>query len=242
MRRWRCRADQAEPRTRGSRGRSRWLIENSKDFAKRISFVARSKEEEGRVLLAIPTRERLERVLRRVLDEEEFLLPFGVRSVSRAHRDRPFVCNVGGRELRVGYEPAEGRTSLFGGNSNWRGPIWLPMNYLLVEALERYHRSYGDDLMVAMPTGIGRRMNLLDVSQEISRRLSSLFLRGADGKRPCHLAPPGGLSTDQADERVLFHEYFDGDTGRGLGASHQTGWMSLVVRLLERRAAVADEA
>jgi hypothetical protein len=223
------------------RRRTRWFLENRKDLAKRISLLAPSKGQEGRALLAIPTRERLERVLRRVFDENEFLSPFGIRSMSQAHRDHPVVVHVGDREMRVQYEPGEGHTRMFGGNSNWRGPVWLPMNHLLIESLERYHRFYGDDLTVEVPTGSGRRMNLLDASQEITRRLSSLFLRSADGAAPCLAAPPGGRRGHAADDRMVFHEYFDGDTGRGLGATHQTGWTALVASLLERKAA-ADEA
>jgi len=216
--------------------RTRWSFENRPEFAARISYLARSKGKEGRLLLAIPTRTQLERVLRYVFDEEEFLSPYGVRSMSRVHRDRPFECEADGRKFGVAYEPAEGRSRMFGGNSNWRGPVWLPMNYLLVEALERYHRFYGDALKVEVPTGSGRKTNLLGAAHELSRRLTSLFLKGPDGKRPCLAPTPGGVATTAPDDRVLFHEYFDGDTGRGLGAAHQTGWTALVVRLLERKA------
>jgi hypothetical protein len=222
--------------------RCRWFLDNRKDLAHRISLMKRSGASEGRVLFAIPSRERLERVLSRVLDENEFLSPFGVRSMSRAHRDRPVVCKFGDQVLRVAYEPGEGRTSTFGGNSNWRGPIWLPMNYLLIEVLKRFHLFYGDDLLVEMPTGSGRKMNLLAVSREITRRLSSLFLRGPDGARPCLATAPGGRRAPDAGGRILFHEYFDGDTGRGLGASHQTGWTALIVRLLEFTAAGEEKS
>ena len=214
-------------------------MDNRPDLAARIATRVRAKGREGRLLLAIPTRERLERVLRYVFDEAEFLSPYGVRSMSRVHLDRPFTCEANGKRFGVAYEPGEGRTRMFGGNSNWRGPVWLPMNYLLVEALERYHRFYGDDLQIEVPTGSGRRTNLLGAAREISRRLTALFLRGPDGRRPCLATPPGGVAEAVPDDRVLFHEYFDGDTGRGLGAAHQTGWTSLVVRLLERKAAEA---
>jgi Glycosyl hydrolase family 63 C-terminal domain len=180
-------------------------------------------------------------VLRYVLSEDEFLSPYGIRSMSKVHLKHPFSCEMGGRKLTVAYEPAEGKSRMFGGNSNWRGPVWLPMNYLLVEALERYHRFYGDDFEVEMPTGSGRRMNLLGVAQEIERRLSLLFLKGADGRRPCMAAAPGGVEEDPASDRVLFHEYFDGGTGRGLGASHQTGWTALIAQFLERRAVACDD-
>jgi len=224
------------------RRRTRWFIENRWDLAKRISLLTASEGREGRALLAIPTRERLERVLRRVFDENEFLSPFGIRSMSRAHKDQPVVVHAGGRELRVQYEAGEGHTRMFGGNSNWRGPVWLQMNYLLIEALERYHRFYGDDLTVELPTGSGRRVNLLVASQEITRRLATLFLRGKDGERPCLATPPGGARAPAAGDSVLFHEYFDGDTGRGLGATHQTGWTALVAGLLERKAAAEGGA
>jgi len=220
--------------------RTRWFMENRRDLAARIATRARTMGREGRLLLAIPTRERLERVLRYVFDEAEFLSPYGIRSMSRVHLDHPFTCEANGKKLGVAYEPGEGRTRMFGGNSNWRGPVWLPMNYLLVEALERYHRFYGDDLQIEVPTGSGRKTNLLGAAREISRRLSALFLRGPDGRRPCLAPAPGRVAEAVADDRVLFHEYFDGDTGRGLGASHQTGWTSLVVRLLERKAAEGD--
>jgi hypothetical protein len=223
------------------RRRTTWFLRNRRDLASRITYFQRSKGQEGRLILAIPTRERLERVLRYVLDENEFLSPYGIRSLSKAHAAQPFSCDVEGRTLTVAYEPAEGRTRMFGGNSNWRGPIWLPMNYLLLEALERYHRFYGDEIQVELPTGSGRKVNLLEVSREIARRLSSLFVKGPDGKRPCLAAAPGGVPDDASSDRLLFHEYFDGDTGRGLGASHQTGWTALVVRLLERHAAACDD-
>ena len=218
--------------------RTKWFVENRKDLAARISYFEHSEHQEGRLLLAIPTRERLERILRYVLDEKEFLSPFGIRSLSRAHLDHPYVVEMKGQAQRVAYEPAESESRMFGGNSNWRGPIWLPVNYLLIEALERYHRFYGDDLQVEMPTGSGRKMNLLDVSRELARRLSSLFLPDASGHRPCLAPAPGGTSEADLGDRVLFHEYFDGDTGRGLGASHQTGWTALVIPLLERKVAV----
>jgi hypothetical protein len=162
-----------------------------------------------------------------MLDEEEFLSPFGIRSVSRAHKDEPFVLRCGGEEFRMSYEPGESRTSAFGGNSNWRGPIWFPLNLLLVESLRRLGRFYGDGLRVECPTGSGHLANLNQVADEIDRRLASLFLRNGDGRRPCAECSPC------AEDLVLFHEYFDGETGRGLGASHQTGWTALVVRSLE---------
>jgi hypothetical protein len=206
--------------------RAQWFVKNRRDLAGQISHLEKSPD--GSMwLLAMPSHERILRVLRRMLDEEEFLSPFGIRSVSRAHKDEPFVLRCGGEEFRMSYEPGESRTSAFGGNSNWRGPIWFPLNLLLVESLRRLGRFYGDGLRVECPTGSGHLANLNQVADEIDRRLASLFLRNGDGRRPCAECSPC------AEDLVLFHEYFDGETGRGLGASHQTGWTALVVRSLE---------
>jgi hypothetical protein len=191
-------------------------------------------------LLAIPSRERLARVLRYLLDENEFLSPHGIRSVSRVHRDSPALFRIDGSEYRVDYEPGEATTGLFGGNSNWRGPIWFPINYLLLEALERYDHFYGDSFVVECPTGSGRWMNLRDVTRELATRLTSIFLPDASGRRPCHGRERRYADDPHWQNLLLFHEYFHGDTGAGLGASHQTGWTALVVRCLET-AASADE-
>jgi hypothetical protein len=222
--------------------RMNWFLENRKDLARDISYMnAREshdghEHDHGHRLLAIPSRERLARVLSRMLDEGEFLSPHGLRSVSKVHEKDPYVLFVGNEEHRVSYVPGESDTGLFGGNSNWRGPIWFPINYLIVEALERYHHFYGDAFQVECPTGSGRFMNLEQVARELARRLGSVFLRDASGNRPCH----GGDARYAGDEHwkdlVLFHEYFHGETGRGLGASHQTGWTALVTRCLERTA------
>jgi len=152
--------------------------------------------------------------------------------VSRVHADRPYTFKVMGEEYRVGYVPGESDTALFGGNSNWRGPIWFPINYLLVEALERYHHFYGDSLKVECPTGSGRMMNLCQVADEIAARLARIFLPDARGRRPCHGDNARFASDPNWKDLLLFHEYFHGDTGRGLGASHQTGWTALVARHL----------
>src|SRR5207247_8879722 len=179
------------------------------------------------------TRERLRRVLRYMLDENEFLSPYGLRSVSRVHRDKPYVFSVGNEEYRVDYVPGEGTSYLFGGNSNWRGPIWFPINFLIVEALERYHLFYGQSFKVECPTGSGNMATLKEVADELSRRLSSIFLPDENGMRPCH----GEIAKYAPDPHwrglVLFHDYFHGETGRGCGASHQTGWTALAVKLLE---------
>jgi hypothetical protein len=184
-------------------------------------------------MLAIPTRERLQRALRYMLDENEFLSLHGLRSLSRIHRDKPYVFTVGNEEYRVDYVPGEAMSYLFGGNSNWRGPIWIPINFLMVEALERYHLFFGEGFKVECPIGSGKMLTLKEVAQELSRRLASIFLPDQNGMRPCH----GGITKYESDphwrDLVLFHEYFHGETGRGCGASHQTGWTALAVKLLE---------
>jgi hypothetical protein len=202
--------------------------------ANRPKLTANVEINKDRKLLSIAFRERLERVLRVMLDEGEFLSDYGIRALSRFHRDNPYVLQVNGNEHRVDYEPAESSSGLFGGNSNWRGPVWMPVNYLLIESLQKFHHFYGDDLRVECPTGSGNLMNLWEVSQELSRRLSRIFLRGGDGTRPVY----GQSGKFQADEYwrdyILFYEYFHGDTGAGVGANHQTGWTGLVAKLLQQ--------
>ncbi len=222
----------------GFRKRMQWFLENRADLVRHISYMTCSTDAaDAHRLLAIPSRERLEKVLRYLLDEREFLSPYGIRALSRVHRDHPYVFRVGGMEHRVEYDPGESTTGLFGGNSNWRGPIWFPPNYLLVEALERYYHFYKDGLKVECPVGSGQFLNLSQVSREIARRLASCFLPDASGARPCHGGDPRFARDPLWRDLVLFHEYFHGDTGRGVGASHQTGWTSLVVRCLEDLAA-----
>ncbi len=187
----------------------------------------------GRRLLSVLNRRKLERVLAYMLDEDEFLGPHGIRSVSRHHLEHPFVFHVDGRAYDVTYLPAESTNGMFGGNSNWRGPVWMPINVLLVRALLNLYAFYGDEFTVECPTGSGRRMTLFDVSKEISRRLAAVFVRDATGRRPVY----GGTEKFQTDphwrDLVLFYEYFHGDNGAGLGASHQTGWTGVVARLLD---------
>jgi hypothetical protein len=178
--------------------------------------------------------ERLRRVLRVMLDEREFLSPHGIRGLSRAHLAHPFEMAVDGVVRRVDYEPAESTTGLFGGNSNWRGPVWFPVNLLLVEALQRFHYYLGDDFRVECPTGSGTSRTLWEVAEELSRRLSSTFLRGPDGRRPVFGATARFQDDPHWRDLVPFHEYFHGDTGAGLGASHQTGWTALVAKLLQQ--------
>ncbi len=212
--------------------RTRWFLENRKDLASSISHLVQ-RGGAGKFLLAIPSRVRLERVLRYVLDEAEFLSGHGVRSLSRAYRDRPFSLRVNGGEWKVGYEAGESDSGLFGGNSNWRGPVWLPMNYLLIEALERYHHFYGDSFLLEFPTGSGRKLNLAQIARELARRLVTLFLPNGGGRRPALGMEPRFVSDPHWRELLWFHEYFHGETGQGLGASHQTGWTALVARLIE---------
>jgi len=187
----------------------------------------------GRRLLSILNRRKLERVLGYLLDEQEFLGPHGIRSLSRYHLDHPFRFWVGHQEYTVQYLPAESNTGMFGGNSNWRGPVWMPVNGLIVRALLNLYSFYGDEFTVQCPTGSGRYMTLFEVAQEIARRLAGTFLRGADGRRPVY----GGIAKFQDDphwrDLILFYEYFHGDNGAGLGASHQTGWTGLVALLLD---------
>src|SRR5947209_13654909 len=168
-----------------------------------------------------------------MLDENEFLSPYGIRSLSRYHKFHPYVCPLTCTDQRVAYVPGESDSSMFGGNSNWRGPIWFPINYLLIEALERYHHFYGDELQVECPTGSGRKMTLDKVAREISRRLLSIFLPDEKGWRPWHGEQSHYREDPHWRDLSLFFEYFHGDTGQGLGASHQTGWTALVTRLLE---------
>jgi hypothetical protein len=185
-------------------------------------------------IISIPTPQRMRSVLRYMLDENEFLSPYGIRSVSKYHEANPFVLHLDGSTFSINYQPAESLSGLFGGNSNWRGPIWFPINYLLIESLRKYYRYYGDDFQVEMPTGSGVMMNLDAVADELSRRLERLFLRDNDGKRAIY----GGLEVFQSDpnwrDLLLFHEYFHGDNGAGLGASHQTGWTGLVAALIQQ--------
>jgi mannosylglycerate hydrolase MGH1-like protein len=214
--------------------RLHWFLENRRELAQHIAQLSTLDESvHTHRLLAIATRHRLERVLRYVLDEREFLSPYGIRSLSKAHQDKPFIFTVNGEPHRVEYVPGESDTGLFGGNSNWRGPIWFPTNYLLIEALERYHHFYGDGLRVEFPTGSGRAINLKQVAHELTLRLTRLFLRDANGKIPSLGDNARFVHDPHWRDLVLFHEYFHGDTGRGLGANHQTGWTALATRCLE---------
>jgi hypothetical protein len=188
----------------------------------------------ARRLLAIVQRDKLTRILQKMLDETEFLSPHGIRAVSRFHAEHPYSFDVNGTQFRVDYEPAESSSGLFGGNSNWRGPVWFPVNFLLIESLQKFHHYFGDDFTVEYPTGSGQYMNLWDVSVELSKRLIAIFLKDSSERRPLY----GGIETFQTNpnwqDLILFHEYFHGDNGAGIGASHQTGWTGLVAKLIQQ--------
>ena len=218
----------------GFKKRLDWFVLNRADLAQHVSY-CQIGGAHGHRLLAIPSRERLLRLLRYLLDESEFLSPFGIRSLSRHHEQHPFTLHLHGAEHAVRYVPAESDSYMFGGNSNWRGPIWFPIAYLIIEALERYHHYYGESLTVELPTGSGRMVTLREVAGELSSRMCSLFEADADGRRPCHGGGDHCASSPHSQDHILFHEFFHAETGRGCGASHQTGWTALVARLIRRR-------
>jgi hypothetical protein len=215
------------------RKRLEWFIDNRPDLTRNVACMRTPGDDERR-LLSIVTQDRLRRVLKVMLDEREFLSPYGIRALSRFHQENPYTLAVNGTVHRVDYEPAESSTGLFGGNSNWRGPVWFPVNYLIIESLQKFHHYLGDDFKVECPTGSGQMMTLWEAAAEISRRLSHIFLRGGDGGRPVY----GRIEKFQSDphwrDLLLFHEYFHGDNGAGIGASHQTGWTGLVAKLLQQ--------
>jgi hypothetical protein len=212
--------------------RAAWFRVHRPELTDRIPTLGRPGVDNRR-LLSVLDEGKLRRVLSRMLDENEFLSPYGIRSLSRYHRDHPYVVHVGGTEYRVDYMPAESNSGLFGGNSNWRGPIWFPLNYMLIRGLVYLHAYYGDAFTVECPTGSGQQMTLWQVSQELVARIACIFLRDAQGRRPVY----GGTARFQNDphwrDHILFYEYFHGDNGAGLGASHQTGWTGLIARLFQ---------
>ena len=207
-----------------------WFIDNRPELKRSVACME-SPGMHGRRILAILDPDRLRRLLKVALDESEFLSDYGIRSLSKIHRDRPYVAQFGDRQLRVDYEPGESHSGLFGGNSNWRGPVWFPLNFLIVEALQAFHDYYGDDITFEFPSESGRMATLGEIAAGLSQRLFALFLRNDRGVRPAD-GPNETLQTDpHFAEHLLFHEYFHGDDGRGLGASHQTGWTGLVAAL-----------
>ena len=219
----------------GFKARLEWYVTNRPEVAALISRWHQPGIGERR-LIALTRGHRMKCLLRRMLDPKEFLSPFGVRSLSKAHQEHPYVLNVGGEQKVVNYEPAESQTGMFGGNSNWRGPVWLPINYLLIESLQKFHHYYGDEFKVECPTGSGQFLTLDAVANELSNRVISIWLRDGHGDRA--FAKTGGSSIDPLHDRdrYLFHEYFHGDTGAGLGADHQTGWTGLVAKLIQQQA------
>jgi hypothetical protein len=220
----------------GFKKRMQWFVDNRKDLTEGLAPMTEHGMEKRR-LLSVVNRSRLARILERVFDESEFLSPFGIRSLSRYHNEHPYELSLDGANFSVDYEPGDSKSGTFGGNSNWRGPVWFPMNFLLIEALQRLHHYYGSSFTVEFPTGSGRRMNLRQAARKLSQCLSALFLRDANGRRPVF----GDSALFQEDNNfrdyVLFHEFFHGDTGKGLGASHQTGWTGLVAKLLQQSGA-----
>ena len=216
----------------GFKRRLQWFLDNRPDFRQHVETV--STEDGLRRFLSLVSRNRLRSVCRYLLDPEEFLSDYGIRALSRVHRDHPYVLTVMGLDHRVDYEPGESSTGLFGGNSNWRGPIWFPVNFLIIEALQKFHHFLGDGYTVEFPTGSGRRAHLWDVAADLSRRLVRIFLKDDGGRRPVF----GSAELLQTDpnfrDHVLFHEYFHGDDGAGIGASHQTGWTGLVAKLIQQ--------
>jgi hypothetical protein len=218
----------------GFAGRLEWFLKYRPDLAALVSRWQDPGAGERR-LLSLLRGSRMKKLLRRMLDETEFLSEHGLRAISRQHDSAPYTFTWSGGSMSVAYEPGESRSGLFGGNSNWRGPVWMPLNFLLIESLQKFHYYYGDDFKVECPTGSRNYLTIDQVAAELSRRLAGLFLRNADGGRPFQ----GGSALQRDDphfrDLILFYEYFHGDTGRGTGASHQTGWTGLVAKLLQPR-------
>lgn len=215
--------------------RAIWFLENRPQLVEDMSYLAATGKKDLRIL-SLVTPHKLRCILEKLLDETKFLSAYGIRAISREHAQHPFTFSVHGEEYRVDYEPAESTTGLFGGNSNWRGPIWFPINYLIIESLQKFDYFFGEDFTVECPTGSGQMMTLGEVARELSRRLISIFSRDGDGRRPVY----GGTETFQTDphwqDLILFYEYFHGDIGAGIGASHQTGWTGLVAKLIQQYA------
>lgn len=216
----------------GFRKRMQWFLDHNKDVADHVDMSQKS-DRGARLLLTIANRKKLERIYKYVFDEDEFLSPHGLRALSKFHKSNPYNLEMGGQTHTVDYEPAESQSGLFGGNSNWRGPIWFPLNFLMIESMQRVHYYYGDEFKVECPTRSGNQVTLWNAASELSRRLSRIFLR-RDGKRAVY----GSTALFQDDpywrDLILFYEYFHGETGEGLGASHQTGWTALVAKLIEQ--------
>jgi hypothetical protein len=216
----------------GFKRRMQWFMEHRPELSEHIETDTTS--ESVRRFLSLVNRRQLRLVLKYMLDEAEFFSPYGIRALSRFHKEHPYSLWMSDVEYRVGYEPAESTTGLFGGNSNWRGPVWFPVNFLIIESLQKFHHYLGDAYQVECPTGSGKMRNLWEVAEELSHRLARIFLRGRDGRRPVY----GGAERFQSDphwrDLILFYEYFHGDNGAGIGASHQTGWTALLAKLMQQ--------
>ncbi|MEX2262781.1 MAG: glucosidase [Bryobacteraceae bacterium] len=224
---------EAVDRLPGFKRRLEWFIEHRPDLTQNVASMCTLGRGERR-LLALANGERLRSVLTVMLDENEFLSPYGIRSISRYHRENPYSLKVDGEEHRVEYDPAESTSGLFGGNSNWRGPIWFPVNYLIIESLQKFDHYFGEGFQIEFPTGSGKKMDLWEVAAELSRRLTHIFLPDPSGRRPVHGREERYRDDAYWRDLVLFYEYFHGDTGAGLGASHQTGWTGLVSKLIQQ--------
>ncbi len=218
-------------RLKGFQKRLLWFRNNQRDLRKYL--VIEEFFEDRDILLSLIPKQRLIRILEKMLDENEFLAPGGIRSISKYHKDNPFIMNINGDEYRVEYEPAESKTSLFGGNSNWRGPIWVSINYLFIESLRKYYAYYGESLKVEYPKSSGNFISLFEVARRLSQKISAIFIRDEQGKRPVHGEDERYRNDPYFKDLILFYEYFDGDTCKGLGASHQTGWTGLVAEMIE---------
>jgi hypothetical protein len=212
-----------------------WFLENRPDLARLVSRWKEPGMGERR-LLSLLRGHRMKRLLKRMLDESEFLSDYGIRAISRTYKDHPYEFRANGSVFTVAYTPAESDSGLFGGNSNWRGPIWFPVNYLIIESLQKFHHYYGDDFKIEYPTGSGTYVTINDVAEELSHRLTKIFLLNEEGKRPVFGYNQKIQTDPHFRDYLLFHEYFHGDTGAGVGASHQTGWTGLVAKLLQPRA------
>jgi len=218
-------------RLKGFRKRLLWFSNNRTALGK--YRLIEELDEERDILLSLIPKHRLIRILQKMLDENEFLASGGIRSISKHHKENPFILKINGNEHRVDYEPAESSTDLYGGNSNWRGPIWIPINYLFIESLKKYHTYYGESLKVEFPAGSGNLLNLMDIAQKLSQRITGIFIRDTDGKRAVHGDSEKYQSDPYFRDLVLFHEYFHGESCKGLGANHQTGWAALVAEMIQ---------
>jgi hypothetical protein len=218
----------------GFNRRMEWFLANRPGLARLVSHWAVPGEGERR-LLSLLRGHRMKALLRRMLDPNEFLSDYGVRSLSRFHLEHPYILPIGGKRMSVDYEPSESRSRVFGGNSNWRGPIWFPTNFLIIEALQKFHYYYGDDFKIECPTGSGTFLTIDQVAAELTRRLTSIFLKNSAGERQVNALYPRFQTDEHFRDYVPFYEYFDGDNARGAGASHQTGWTGIIAKLLEPR-------